>query len=85
MLAKKVTVGLKNGLQARPAALFVENANAFHAQLILEKDGHKANGKSIMGVMCLAPRYGEHLLLTAEGQDEREALDQLAAFVENSL
>ncbi|EST11580.1 HPr family phosphocarrier protein [Sporolactobacillus laevolacticus] len=83
MLAKKVTVRLENGLQACPAALFVQSANLFKSHLTLEKDGHVANVKSIMGVMSLAPAYGESFLLRAEGEDEMDALAALASFVEN--
>ncbi|MCQ2009199.1 MAG: HPr family phosphocarrier protein [Sporolactobacillus sp.] len=83
MLTKKVIIGLENGLQARPAALFVQNANLYQAAITLEKDGHVANVKSIMGVMSMAPARGEQLILTAEGEDERMALETLASFIEN--
>ncbi|MFT8364111.1 MAG: HPr family phosphocarrier protein [Sporolactobacillus sp.] len=77
-----MTIHLKNGLQARPAALFVQQANRFHAHVTLEKNGKIANVKSIMGVMSLALACGEQFLLQAEGADEQEAVDVLAAFVE---
>ncbi len=54
MVEKTVTIQLKTGLQARPAALFVQEANRFGADIFLEKDGKKVNAKSIMGLMSLA-------------------------------
>ncbi len=37
MVQKRVQVSLKNGLQARPAALFVQETNRFHADIFIEK------------------------------------------------
>ncbi|MFX3616755.1 MAG: HPr family phosphocarrier protein [Sporolactobacillus sp.] len=84
MIQKKIIIGLKNGLQARPAALFVQEANRFQAQLTLEKEGRVANLKSIMGVMCIAPSFGDEFLIRAEGPDEAEAIDVLGNFVEKA-
>ena len=50
MVEKQVEVKLKTGLQARPAALFVQEANRFSSDVFLEKDGKKVNAKSIMGL-----------------------------------
>lgn len=82
MVQKTVTVRLKEGLQARPAALFVQEAGRFQSHVTLEKDGKVANVKSIMGVMSIAPAHGEQFVLKAEGPDEQEALQALASFIE---
>ena len=81
MVERSVTVELETGLQARPAALFVQEANRYTANLFLEKDGKRVNAKSIMGLMSLAITSGETIKLLAEGVDEEEALDHLTAFV----
>ena len=54
MVEKKVEVRLKSGLQARPAAAFVQEATQFSSDIFIEKDGKKVNAKSIMGLMSLA-------------------------------
>ncbi|HET7615530.1 MAG TPA: HPr family phosphocarrier protein [Bacillales bacterium] len=82
MLEREVDVQLKTGLQARPAALFVQEANRYSSDVFLEKDGKKVNAKSIMGIMSLAVGCGEAVKLSAAGQDEQEAIDALAAFIE---
>lgn len=41
MAEKDVTVKLKSGLQARPAAQFVQEANRFSSDIFIEKDGKK--------------------------------------------
>jgi len=81
LVERSVTVELETGLQARPAALFVQEANRYTANLFLEKDGKRVNAKSIMGLMSLAITSGETIKLLAEGVDEKEALDHLTAFV----
>ncbi|MFQ1030658.1 HPr family phosphocarrier protein, partial [Staphylococcus haemolyticus] len=65
MVEKTVTIQLKTGLQARPAALFVQEANRFGADIFLEKDGKKVNAKSIMGLMSLAISSGVTVTLIA--------------------
>jgi catabolite repression HPr-like protein len=82
MLEKQVKVLLKTGLQARPAALFVQEANSFSSDVFLEKNGKKVNAKSIMGLMSLAVNSGTEIKLIVEGNDEDEALEALTAFVQ---
>jgi catabolite repression HPr-like protein len=82
MVEKQVEVSLKTGLQARPAALFVQEANKYSSDIFLEKDGKKVNAKSIMGLMSLAVSSGATITLAAEGNDEDEALEALATFVQ---
>lgn len=81
MMERRVTVHLKTGLQARPAALFVQEANRYKSEIYLEKDGKKINAKSIMGVMSLAITCGSEVILSAEGTDAEKALDALADLV----
>jgi catabolite repression HPr-like protein len=83
MVEKQVEVKLKTGLQARPAALFVQEANRFSADIFLEKDGKKVNAKSIMGLMSLAVGSGVVVNIVAEGDDEESAVAALSEFVQN--
>lgn len=81
MKEQSVTVKLETGLQARPAAQFVQEANRYTSHLFLEKDGKKVNAKSIMGLMSLAITKGENIKLIADGADEEAAINSLVAFV----
>ncbi len=81
MVEKTVTVQLKSGLQARPAAYFVQEANRFASDVFIEKGGKKVNAKSIMGLMSLAVACGAELTIMASGPDEDAALEKLTAFV----
>lgn len=82
MVEKKVEVKLKTGLQARPAALFVQEATRFSSDIYIEKDGKQVNAKSIMGLMSLAINSGANITLIAEGSDEQEALEALVTYVQ---
>jgi phosphocarrier protein HPr len=82
-IRKKVTVRQQYGLHARPAAAFVKLARTFDAEIILEKNGERVDGKSIMGVMMLAVSRGETVYLEADGPDGKCACEQLKSFLEN--
>lgn len=81
MVEKKILVKLKTGLQARPAAQFVQEANRFNSDVFLEKDGKKVNAKSIMGLMSLAVSSGSTVTISVDGHDEAEALEALEKFI----
>jgi len=81
MVEKSVEVLLESGLQARPAAQFVQEANRFSADLFLEKEGKRINAKSIMGLMSLAITKGETITLIADGPDEEIAINELVSFI----
>jgi len=85
MVEKQVEVQLKTGLQARPAALFVQEATQFSSEVFLEKDGKKVNAKSIMGLMSLAISSGTVITISADGKDEEKAVDYLTSFVEKEV
>ena len=82
MVVKQVEVKLKTGLQARPAALFVQEANRFSAEIFLEKDGKKVNAKSIMGLMSLAVGSGSMVSIIANGDDEQAAIATLSDYIQ---
>ncbi len=83
MIEKEVTVKLKTGLQARPAAQFVQEASRFSSDIFIIDGEKKVNVKSIMGLMSLAISSGKTVILAAEGQDEEEAVQVLEAIMTN--
>nr|WP_106780895.1 HPr family phosphocarrier protein [Lysinibacillus timonensis] len=84
MVETNLEVKLKSGLQARQAALFVQEANRYKAEVYLQKDEKKVNAKSIMGIMSLAVARGTKITLIADGNDENEAIQGLTKFIENA-
>jgi phosphocarrier protein len=73
------------GLHARPAALFVKTASRFESDISVAKDGNSVSGKSIMGLMTLEAGLGSVLMVTAEGMDAEESLNELQHLVDSKF
>lgn len=82
---RELVVTNKQGIHARPAAAFVRAANRFSSNVMVEKDGEQINGKSIMGLLMLAAGPGSKLLITCEGDDCHQALDEIDALVKRKF
>ena len=80
-----LTVRNRLGLHARAAALFVKKATEHKAEVWVEKDGTKVNGKSIMGLLMLACPLGSSIIMSVEGVDEAEAFEDLKKLVEDGF
>ncbi|MED3552389.1 phosphocarrier protein HPr [Cytobacillus praedii] len=77
MVEKQFTVTADTGIHARPATLLVQAASKFNADIQLEYKGKTVNLKSIMGVMSLGISQGGEIKISADGNDEQEAIASL--------
>ena len=84
-MTKDFLVANKLGIHARPAAMFVKTANRFNCDILVEKDGEKVNGKSIMGLMMLAAGPGSKLTIHAQGHDASQALAELETLMKRKF
>ncbi|NLA52670.1 MAG: HPr family phosphocarrier protein [Alcaligenaceae bacterium] len=82
---KNVTVQNENGLHARPASLFVKEANKYQSEIMVVFDGKEVQAKSILGVMNLGAKKGSSIVLKAWGDDAPAAVEELALFIETKL
>ncbi|MFZ0614878.1 MAG: HPr family phosphocarrier protein [Chthoniobacterales bacterium] len=80
-ISKDLTIENRNGLHARPSALFVKTASRFRSEIWVEKDEERVNGKSIMGLMMLAAGKGSVLRITAEGEDATSVLTEIEELI----
>ena len=80
MYARTVTITNPAGLHARAASDFVRRANQFSSKITVGKasDEKRVNAKSIVMVMSVGAGNGSEIELSAEGADERDAVDSLA-------
>jgi phosphotransferase system HPr (HPr) family protein len=85
MIEREVVIKNALGLHARPAALIVKISSKFESQIWLEKDGQKADGKSILSVMTLAVPYDTKIKVCANGKDEKEAVDSIVKLIEDKF
>lgn len=81
MISEDVTIVNALGLHARAAARFVQLAGRFKARIRVSRDGRQVDGKSIMGILLLAASRGAVVTISADGLDEVDALQSLAALV----
>jgi phosphocarrier protein HPr len=80
---REVLISNKRGLHARASAKFVTMASELDAQIEVEKDGNRVCGTSIMGLMMLGAAMGDKIVIHCEGVYAEQALDKLAALVED--
>lgn len=83
----EISLGIHNkvGLHARPAALFVQEAKKFDADISVRNGDSVANAKSILSVLTLGADQGCTIVVSAEGDDADEALSALRALVESGF
>lgn len=85
MYSREITIVNETGLHARPASDFVGLAGTFQSRIELQRVGEedRYNAKSIIMLMSLGLAEGEKAILSAQGEDEKEAVDALAELVAN--
>lgn len=81
LVRKKLTVKNKQGLHARPAALFVQIANKFDSRITVIGDKEEVNGKSIMGILMLGAERDSTIIIEADGEDAHLAIVELERVV----
>ena len=85
MYSQEAVVNNQVGLHARPATFFIQKANEFKSSIWVEKEERKVNAKSLLGVLSLGIVKGMTITLLADGTDEAEALDGLAALIDTGF
>jgi phosphocarrier protein len=85
MTSKAVVVTNELGLHARAAARFVHLATRYTSQIRVARDAKVMDGKSIMGILLLAAARGTTLTISAEGADERDAVEALVQLVRSGF
>jgi phosphocarrier protein HPr len=81
LIKKKVIVKNKQGLHARPAALFVQVANKFDSRITVRRDKEEVNGKSIMGILMLGAEKESQIIIEADGVDAEIAIVELEKII----
>jgi phosphocarrier protein HPr len=83
--SQAVTVVNQLGMHARAAAKFVHLAARYEARIKVAREEREIDGKSIMGILLLAAARGSTIMISAEGQDERDAVDALVQLVRSGF
>ncbi|MFL6264383.1 MAG: phosphoenolpyruvate--protein phosphotransferase [Thermoanaerobaculia bacterium] len=81
-LAVEAVVGSAHGLHARPATAFAEAAKGFDAEVMVRHGTHRANGKSLAGLLRLGVKAQGRVRISARGPEAEAALAALKRLIE---
>ncbi|MCI8584972.1 MAG: HPr family phosphocarrier protein [Lachnospiraceae bacterium] len=84
MIKKPITIQIADGLEARPTALLVQVASQYDSKIYVEIGDKKVNAKSIMGMMTLGLSAGESVVVSAEGSDEMNAIENIEKYLSSN-
>ena len=85
MLSQAITITNPTGLHLRPAGNLCKEAMKFKSKVTFEYSGNTANAKSVLSVLGACIKSGDEITLICEGEDEKEALEALIAYIESGL
>ena len=84
MEKRDFTITAETGIHARPATILVQTASKYTSDVSLSYNGKSVNLKSIMGVMSLGVGQNANVTITAEGDDEKEAIEAIAETIKTT-
>lgn len=84
MVTKRMVIKIPTGLEARPVALLVQVASQYESSIYVECEEKKVNAKSIMGMMSLGLAAGEEVTVSAAGEDEEAAMENIEKYLSSS-
>lgn len=87
MIVKQTKIINKTGLHARPASDFVQAAGQFESKINIKRVGEDltVNAKSIIFLLTLGLCQGEEVEISADGVDEKEAVDKLVELIDSGF
>ncbi|MCA9676363.1 MAG: HPr family phosphocarrier protein [Kofleriaceae bacterium] len=82
---RTLTISNELGMHARAATKFVQLAGKYPCDIVVSKDGHDVNGKSIMGVLMLVASKGSQITIRGKGDQADAAVAALAQLVDDKF
>jgi phosphocarrier protein HPr len=87
--SRQVVIGHRLGLHARASAQLVRLSSRFHSDIRIARSDRggdaDADARSILAILLLAAGYGTRVEVTAEGEDEQEAVRAICDYLEGSV
>ena len=80
-MKKSIVVKMDQKADVMPIAMFVQVASQYESSIYVDADEKRVNAKSIMGMMTLGLKTGLKIVVTADGEDEKQALDGIEAYL----
>ena len=85
MFKREVVVRCESGLHNKQATYFVQKANEFECSVSLGCGSRKMNAKSLLGVLSLELSNGDVVTITADGTDEKSAVEAVSNILMKNL
>jgi catabolite repression HPr-like protein len=83
MVSETVNVNLTADVEARPVAVLVQKASQFESRVFIQSGDKRINAKSIMGMMSLGLSQDAEVTVSAEGEDEQDAVEGIVSYLKN--
>jgi len=84
MIEKAIEVKMAQDVDARPIAMLVQVASRYESSIYVISGDKKVNAKSIMGMMTLTLDKGQVITVTADGEDEQTAIENIESYLSGS-
>ena len=81
----KYVVTDNEGIHARPAGELVKLVKGFESTISIEKEGKKVDCRKLLALMGLGVKKDMEIKVTADGEDEAEAVEALQKFFNENL
>ena len=78
MFSKELTVNCIKGEDVKWETHLVQTANNYASTIRISHKGYDMNAKSLLGVISLEINNGSIVTLTADGKDEKAAVEDLS-------
>ncbi|MDR1143061.1 MAG: HPr family phosphocarrier protein [Spirochaetaceae bacterium] len=79
------TIQDPDGIHARPAGLLIKKMQEFSSAVTMGRGDAAVDGKKLFALMKLRVKKGENLIVRAEGEDEKAAIEAARAFLSGNL
>ena len=83
MICADVEVKISAGLTFTNLAYFIQKASVYRADVFVQKGRCRANAKSLLGLLSLGISDNDIVTISADGVDERMAVDELSAYLKS--
>ncbi|MCI7108465.1 MAG: HPr family phosphocarrier protein [Lachnospiraceae bacterium] len=85
MVSQAIKIMNPTGLHLRPAGNLCKEAMKYKSKITFDYSGNIANAKSVLSVLGACIKSGDEITLICEGEDEKEALEALIAYIKSGL
>lgn len=85
MISFTYTVKDKDGIHARPAALFAQGCSNFVSTVSITKGDQTVDGKNVTAILSLGCRQNEQIKIDVDGEDEVLAFEKIKFVLDNKF